>query len=66
MLERLVQLVVQVLEPKRAMFWLALARYLRDDGLDIFRVTVPQWLVIEQIDVHKLVNHLDDASMHVA
>ena len=66
MLQSLVELEVEMCEPQFAVFRLALLRHRLNDFTNLLQVSPPKLSVVQQVDVHELVDHLDCAAMHIA
>ena len=66
MLQSFVQLVVQVGQPQLAVLRRPLPCHRLDDLSDLLQVRLPDLPVVEEIDVHKLVDHVHDVAMNVA
>ena len=66
MLERLVQLKVEMREPQFAVLRRALPGDRLDNFADLLQVGLPEGPVVQQVDVHKLVDHVDDATVYIA
>ena len=66
MLECFVELVVKVGEPELAVLRGALASHRLDDLSYFLQICLPELPIIEEVDVHQLIDHLDDTAVHVA
>jgi hypothetical protein len=66
MLERFVELVVKVGKPKFAVLRGALAGHRLHDFSYFLQICFPELPVVEEVDIHELIDHLDNATVHVA
>lgn len=66
MLQSLVQLVVQVGQPKFAVLGRSLSRHRLHDLYNLLQVGLPKLPVVQKVDIHELIDHLDDAAVDVA
>ena len=66
MLEGLVELIVEMCQPELTILRLSLFGDRLNNFTDLLKVGPPQFSIIEQIDVHKLIDHFHSATVNVA
>ena len=64
MLKRFVELIVQVSEPQLALVWRPGLSRLLNDLSNLIEVLLPEILILEEINVHELNDHIYNVDMN--